>query len=197
MLNHPSDLIDELVKLHLKPALKELGFKSKSSTFFRQNSELVEVASPQKSQWNSAEEAKFTINLGVYWPKVHEMLRRVPASVPPKEYDCTLRQRLGPLFDQHRDYWWTVTPNSDVRAIGEDVVEKVRRYALPWFVKATSLNEAPQMAPTPTAVVMLMMKDEQAKATALLIEAIAESKHAKAFLRSLGERLKLEIPAGI
>ena len=197
MLNHSSDLIDELVKLHLKPALKELGFKSKSSTFFRQKGELVEVVSPQKSKWNGAEEAKFTINLGVYWPKVHEVLQRVPASVPPKEYHCTLRQRLGPLFDQQRDYWWTVTPSSNVRVIGQDVVEQVRKFALPWFVKATSLDEATQMAPTPAAVVMLTMKGEQTKATALITDAIAESKHAKAFLRSLAERLKLEIPLGI
>jgi hypothetical protein len=87
-----------------------------------------------------------------------------------------------------------VKPGSDIRGIGEEVVEKLRRFALPWFAKATSLEEAPKMARPAEAVVLLAMKGEQAKATALLADEIAKSKHAKPFLRSLAERLNLQIP---
>ncbi|MEQ2008912.1 MAG: DUF4304 domain-containing protein [Limisphaerales bacterium] len=192
-MNHPSDLIDEIVKAQLKPALKELGFKNKSSTFFRQNGDLVEVVSPQKSSWNDAGEAKFTINLGVYWPKVHETLGRPTASSPPKEYDCTLRQRIGHLFDDGKDFWWTVKPDSDIRQIGGDVVEKTRTFALPWLARATKLEEAVTMANTGEAAVFYVMKGDAVAAREVLEKAMAKTKHAKAFLRTLAVKLGLEI----
>jgi hypothetical protein len=192
-MNHPSALIDELVKTHLKPALKELGFKSKSSTFFRQNGELVEIISPQKSSWNDANESKFTINLGVYWPKIHEILGGPIASLPPKEYECTIRQRLGSLFDNGKDFWWSVSPNSDIGQIGADVVEKVRHYGLPWLVRATSLDEAIKIAQPRQAIVFLALKGEHAQATALIEEQLAKNKHAKAFFRLLATKLELKI----
>jgi hypothetical protein len=195
-MNHPSDLINELVKAQLKPALKELGFKNKSSTFFRQNGELVEIISPQKSKWNDAGEAKFTINLGVYWPQVQEVLGRPAAGSPPKEHDCTIRQRLGPLFDDGKDFWWSVSPDSDMQQIGLDVLEKIRTHALPWLVRATSLDEAVNLAHTGEAVVLYTIKGERDTATKLLEKAIADTKHAKAFFRTLAKKLGIEISAG-
>jgi hypothetical protein len=194
-MSHPSEMIDELVKTHLKPALKELGFKCKTPTFFRKNGELVEIISLQKSQWNDAGEAQFTINLGVYWPNVQETLGRVCKTLPPKEYECTLRQRLGPLFDEGKDYWWRVNPISDIQAIGKDVVEKVRGFALPWLIRATSLDDAVKMAHTGEAVVLHTLKGDRAQASALITEAITRAKHAKGFFRSLAKKLELEIPA--
>lgn len=185
-MNHPSDLIDELVKTHLKPALKELGFKSKSSTFFRQNGELVEIISPQKSSWNDANESKFTINLGVYWPKVHEILGGLIASLPPKEYDCTIRKRLGSLFDNGKDFWWSVSPNSDIGQIGADVVEKVRHYELPWLVRATSVDEAIKIAQPRQAIVFLALKGEHAQATALIEEQLAKKQTRESFHSTIG-----------
>jgi hypothetical protein len=196
-MNHPSDLIDEIVKNQLKPALHELGFKNKSSTFFRQNGELIEIVSPQKSKWNGSAEGKFTINLGVCWPNVQEILGRACKAFPPKDYECTLRQRLGSLFADGRDYWWTVIPDSDARRIGEEVLEKLRSFGIPWLRRATSVDEAPGMAPTAEAVVLHAIRGERALATSLLNEAFAKSKHAKAFLRSLATKLELEIQTDI
>jgi hypothetical protein len=179
----------------LKPALKELGFKSKSMTFFRQNGELVEIISPQKSQWNDDRVANCTINLGVYWPKVQEMLGETCLTFPPKEYNCTLRQRLGPLFDEGRDYWWSFTPNSDIQLMGVDVVEKVRRFALPWLTRATSLGEAVKIAQPRQAAVLYVLKGENAQATALIEEQIVKNKHARALFRMLATKLGLKISA--
>lgn len=194
-VNHSSDLIDKLVKDHVKPVLKELGFKHKGSTFFRKNGELTEVIAPQKSKWNNAQEAKFTFNLGVYWPYVQELLGRPCETLPPKEDDCTLRQRLGPLFDENRDFWWIITPESDIVQIGSEVAQKIKVFALPWLSRATTLNEAVKMSDTTCASVFHVMKGERAKASALIEGAINKNKHAKAFLRSLGAKLGLEISA--
>jgi len=194
-MKHPSDLIDELFKAHLKPALKEFGFKSKSSTFFRQNGELVEIISLQKSQSNDANESRFAINLGVYWPKAQEILGGTCETPPPKEYDCTLRQRLGPLFDDGRDYWWSIKPNSDIQAIGVDVAEKVQRFGLPWFVRAASLDEAVKMAQPRQAIVFYFLKGEHVQAAALVEEQIVKNKHAKPLFQLLATKLGLKISA--
>src|SRR5436190_1476724 len=185
MSAHPSELIDEVVRTHLKPALKELGFKSKGVTFYRANGELTEIVSPQKSQWNGAAEAKFTINLGVYWPKVQEPLKRAASTLPPSESQCTLRQRLGILFGEKRDHWWQMRPESDVGAIGKDVVEKVRAYGLPWLARASSLEEAPNMANAAEAAILWTLRGERKKASEVISLAIAKSAHAKLFFRSL------------
>jgi hypothetical protein len=124
-VDHPSKLIDELLKVHLKPAIIKLGFNSKSQIFFRRNHELIEIISLQKNKWNDSDRASFTINLGVYWPKVEEIFGNQYRTFPPKEYECTLRQRLGSLFNDGNDFWWDVTFGSKIELVGLEVVEKI------------------------------------------------------------------------
>jgi hypothetical protein len=196
-MNHPSELIDELLKLHLKPTLKELGFKCKSSTFFRQNGELVEVISLQKSASNTAIEGKFTINLGVYWPQVQTILGSTLENLPPKEYDCTLRERLGSLFSQGGDFWWGIRQDSDIRSVCLDVAEKIRVFGLPWLKRAASLNEAVGMAQNREAVVFYTMKGECERAVASIEEAIAKNKHARPMYQSLATKLGLKLNSAL
>jgi hypothetical protein len=195
-MNHPSDLIDELVKTQLKPALKVLGFKSNASTFSRQNGRLVEIISAQKSLKNNANGANFTINLGVFWPEVNEVLSGDHYKSSIKEYDCTLRRRIGQLFDKSEDFWWSVSPNSDIQLIGADVLGKIRTFALPWFIRATSIEEAVKLAQPREAIVFYKLKGEPALAAALLADQMATNKHAKGFYKLLATKLALPIPAG-
>jgi hypothetical protein len=146
MIDHPSKLIDELFKVHLKPAITKLGFKCKSQILFRQNSEQIEIISLQKNRWNDSNSASCTVNLGVYWPKAEEFLGGSYRTFPPKEYECTLRKRLGPLFNDGGDFWWDVTLDSDIQFIGLDVLEKIHNYGLQWLKKAADLDEAVKMA---------------------------------------------------
>jgi len=192
-MSHPSELIDELLKQHLKPAMKELGFKCKSSTFYRQSGDVIEVLSLQKSSNNDSAEGRFTINLGTYWPNVQAVCGGEASSSPPKEYECTVRQRLGPLFADRADYWWSVNPNTNIQIVGADVVEKIRDFGLPWLRRATSLDEVTKLAQPKQAIVFHTLRGETALATDLINQEIARSSHAKGTYRFLATKLGLQI----
>ena len=181
---HPSELIDELIKFYLKPALKELGFKNAGSTFFRSKGDLTEVISPQKSQSNDSTASKFTINLGVYWPSVNEVLVGIGQTFPPKEYECTLRQRIGPLFDNGRDFWWVLTPDSNIESVGKEVIQKLHTFALPWLLQATSLEQAIGLAQPREAIVLHFLKGEKIQAVRLIEEQILKNKLSKGLYKS-------------
>jgi hypothetical protein len=109
--------------------------------FWREGGEVIEVVTVQKSQWNDASSASFTLNLGLYWKRVQELLGRTISAPPPREYNCTIRERIGPLFSAGRDHWWEVTPETDVAAIGVDVVAKLVEHGLPWLERGHSLEQ--------------------------------------------------------
>jgi hypothetical protein len=126
----PTDLITSMVQSDLKPLLQARGFRKKASLFWRDNGEVIDVITVQKSQWNDASSARFTINLGLYWKHIQEFTGRVAS--PPREYDCTVQTRLGGLLPNPTDLWWEVV-GSEAPAIAADVVAKLLRYGLPWL----------------------------------------------------------------
>ena len=60
------------------------------------------------SQSNTSEEGRITLNLGVYYPAIARLSGTPPTTSLPKEYDCTLRRRIGTLMERGEDYWWRV-----------------------------------------------------------------------------------------
>ena len=128
-----TELIDTAIIKHVAPFLRMAGFRKKAHNFWRDVERVVDVLTIQKSQWNDADDARFTVNLGLYWPSVQATIGRTAKAMPPKEYDCIVSTRLGPLFDEGRDFWWQVQPDSDVDLMGADVVEKLRKYGLSWL----------------------------------------------------------------
>lgn len=193
-MTKPSELIDEMVKLYLAPTLKEHGFKKKAFSFSRNNGELVEVISVQKSQWNDSYSAKFCINLGVHWPVVHQHLGRPAFNPPPKENDCSLRVRLGKLFDEGNDYWWEVSTKTNLEALGADAVRKANEFGIPWLNRACSLEEAATLAHPSERIVFHVLRGERDIAADLLRKALGESKHATGHFKRLANSLGLPIP---
>ncbi len=135
----PTKLIDQIVSTHLKPGLLAKGFRKQGANFWRDHGEVIDVVNVQKSQWNSGQAARFTVNLGVYWKRIHELLGKPLNTVPPKEYHCTVRARLCCLdsvtaeFPDGRDHWWEVTATTDLAATGAEVLERIERSGIPWL----------------------------------------------------------------
>lgn len=192
------ELIDEVAKVSLKPCLKLHGFRSKGLNFFREHQDLVDVANIQKGKWNSSSEAIFTINLGVYWRKVQEMIGRTAISFPPKEYECTVRTRLGPLFSEGRDYWWPIKTCSEVSEVGTAVVQKFEAYGLKWLQQNHSLEfaigTARQIHRYPQAAVLSLLHGDKAGAIALLKCGVNWQPAAQQGYKDLAEKLKLSVP---
>ena len=127
-----SAIIKEVLGIHIAPYLKTLGFKKKGAIFWRETDVLIDLVNLQKSQWNNPDEAQFTLNLGIYWKEVQAEIERRAKSMPPKELECTVFERLGALFAGN-DFWWSVTESTIAYELGRDVVEKLEKFGLPWL----------------------------------------------------------------
>ncbi|MGF1636826.1 MAG: DUF4304 domain-containing protein, partial [Cyclobacteriaceae bacterium] len=58
---------DDILRLTIAPALKEMGFKKKGQHFNRQINDIYQCFNIQKSKWNSYNESlSFTFNVGFY-----------------------------------------------------------------------------------------------------------------------------------
>src|SRR5262245_58254178 len=101
-----ADLIDTVVRLGLAPHLRSSGFKKHSRTFTFETGACTQIVNVQASQANIGSEGRFTLNLGVYFPAVAKRRVMVARGAYPKEYEGTLRARIGSLMPGNRDHWW-------------------------------------------------------------------------------------------
>jgi len=125
--------VDQTISHYVAPKLREYGFNKSGRVFWKGRSPITEVITIQKASHNSSEKADFTVNLGIYWHDIQEDIGRSAKRWPPKEYDCTVFQRLGLLFNNNCDYWWVTTINTDFELLGNDVANKIVTYGLPWL----------------------------------------------------------------
>ena len=126
--------IDAIVGGALAARLKEHGYRKKGRTFHRRGDDGTCIVHVQASQSNLGGGGSFTINLGVYFPGIEEPLSGGAPSDPPREVDCTLRQRLGGLMPDIRgDHWWSVTSSSDADAVSRAAADAWGAYGRPWL----------------------------------------------------------------
>ena len=73
----PSDIakkIDQVAGGELAARLKEHGYRKKGRTFHRRTDEATCIVNVQASVTNAGHEGMFTVNVGVYFPKIEEPL---------------------------------------------------------------------------------------------------------------------------
>ena len=139
----------------LVPILRGAGYRKEQRTFRRASPECVQVVNVQLSQWGSRTSQQFTVNLGVFFPEVHEALAgylqvRI-GQAGPTEYQCQIRQRLGMLMPGNRDVWWGIEAGREPSGISRKVGEAMTAYGLPWLegmaVLETARREVERWAP--------------------------------------------------
>lgn len=156
-----SHTIDELIKLGLSPLLKTHHFGKSGRTFHRQIGEIWQVLNIQSSQSNFDIIGKFTINLGIYHPVVAEFAGKSLSSGYPKEYECTLRKRIGYLMQSQADYWWEINPTTNLEVLAQQVNTTVDKFGLPWLethcdlrVIVNALSEQPSIMSAAAALAL-------------------------------------------
>lgn len=135
-----SNLIDPTVREQLAPYLKSAGFKKHARTFTHDAVHCIQIVNIQASQWNAGIEGSFTMNLGVYFPKVAARRGHVAKGGYPKEYDSTARTRIGELLPASGDHWWEIKSPEDVHGVARDLLEAYRNYGEPWLEWAKDLR---------------------------------------------------------
>jgi len=135
----PQDIIKAAASLLHQGNLKPLGFRKSGNTWVR-NLEWPQVINIQLSQWNSSEEAQFTVNLGV----AIEELRTAGEGIPPKgdlkEHDCDVRSRIGALLPNKQDKWWSVTPGTNTDELVAEIWSLLEQFGMPWLESLTTYS---------------------------------------------------------
>ena len=136
--------IDETIRLGLAPLLKQQGFSKSGRNFHRLSGKAWQVVNVQASQGNSDASGKFTINVGVYVPEVAVLAGQAPIAGKPKEYECTVRERMGELMPGGADHWWALLPSTDLAVVATSVTQAVTAYGLPWLEAHASVEQVAQ-----------------------------------------------------
>ena len=140
------DRFRELIRNHLGPAFRALGFKGSGQDFVLPDDRHWTLLGIQRSRWSDSTDLEFTIQLTVADKKTWDRLR-AEHRYPERPYSTRFygpkiwQTRLGELMPQSGDQWWHVRPDSDVGALGAEVASAVELYGLPAIRK--------EIGPTP------------------------------------------------
>ncbi|WP_052707869.1 DUF4304 domain-containing protein [Vibrio neptunius] len=187
-----SKVIDAVIKMELVPFLKQSGFKKKGRNFYREHDNRIEVINIQSSQWNNGQAGRFTLNIGIYFPEIAKLAESPKFIGLPKEYDCTLRERIGLLTSENKDIWWEVDSQSELSLVGSDLATKARQFCLPWLDKMSDLNNVKVSAVNSRnsllAAVISLYQGDISGSKVHLVVALKEKPLAKSRIKSWGKK---------
>ena len=197
-----SEIIDEIVKTGLAPVLKAEGYRKTARTFRMAGSDFTKIVNVQASSWNSIEDGKLTINLGVFFPAVAVLHDQVTFRHPPRECDCLVQERIGFLMPEARDFWWEVRQDSNLPAIAEETVKAWREFGKPWLEEHTDLRHAQsfvlQRLRLPFIAAMFgLARGDRVQAGRLIRQAVAECPEGKDRLLLWAAKHRLNIPSAV
>lgn len=134
-----SACLDSAIARRLGPFLRSRGFAKSARNFHCRHGDVWQVVNVQASQGNNRDNGKFTINLGVYHPEVAALVGSV-AQGKPKEYQCTIRTRIGDLMPGKADFWWSLNADSDPDSISAEVCSVIQTVGLRWLERGLDLR---------------------------------------------------------
>ncbi len=132
-------MLDKLAPViqQLRDYLKPIGFARREARFSRRVSDVIQFIDVQRSVSSSADVTKFTIDVGVFSPK----LAATAGDDPILGYisQCHWRSRVGYLMPVMKDRWWSTNCEADSQILGLEVVGLVEQFALPALDERSSL----------------------------------------------------------
>jgi hypothetical protein len=144
MPSSPASRLSAILRGAVAPALKLAGFTRAGRSFERKLEDLSWVVDVQTSRWDSPPDKAFTLNCGVFVPRVVSAYTPRKEPVRPVLADCCITARLGHLSDKPGDMWWTLTsgdaPETDL-GISTDVTRRVSSHALPFLRRFLSARD--------------------------------------------------------
>jgi hypothetical protein len=132
---------EKLVSNYLKPYFKNIGFNVPGLNFYLKNEACIKTIQIQKSQWNNNEECQFTFNLGIFDPVIHGYIHPDKILKSPKPQDCNIEYRIGKMIDSGNDKWYTITHNSKVKTLADEIQQDFESRVFPFFNKISNYNE--------------------------------------------------------
>ena len=193
MVSEISKLIDAVIRQGLANSLRIDGFRKYGRTFVRQIADAAQIVNVQASQGNYDGRGQFTLNLGVYFPAVARRRGIVASGMYPKEYESTLRVRIGELMPTRSDLWWEIHNWAQISELAGVVANAYEQYGPSWFEKMLSLPNALEELEREGKVLMAasvaLEIGNRERALALIEDDFSRTRpDARAYVRSFAER---------
>lgn len=138
-------VLNQVVAGSLTPILRPLGFKKTGHYFRRPLAQCTQVVNVQASNWSTAKELQFTVNMGVFYPEVLALGPFdgwKPSPSGPPEHKCQLRARLGQFMPGGEDKWWTIHAVDDAGPVANELRDVFKAHGLPWLEAVSSFEDA-------------------------------------------------------
>lgn len=116
------------------PALRQQGFVGSGQTFFWRFPEVTQIVHFQKSEWNTVEELRFTVNIGVQSCRISQFFGRATCgrAKRPSISNAQWRERIGFLIPTMGfDHWWRLVDEQAVGSAVSEAVDYLGMYGLP------------------------------------------------------------------
>ena len=126
-------VIDQVVRDGLAVSLKAAGYRKDGRTFRRADAGCTRVVNVQGSQWNTGDEGRFTVNLGLYVPSLLPFLDTARSTDLPTVPVCLLGDGIGSLTPAGQHHWWIVAAGTDLAALAAEVRDTWERHGAPWM----------------------------------------------------------------
>jgi hypothetical protein len=117
----PIEIFRLLLSSVVEPSLKAHGFSRSGYTFYLRRSDNWGLVSFQKSDKSSPQELIFTINIGVASRRLLKFFQSANQSPKPDIWDTHWRERIGFLLSYQDDHWWSITHNTSLDNLGQEL----------------------------------------------------------------------------
>ncbi|MCC4262860.1 DUF4304 domain-containing protein [Oceanimonas baumannii] len=190
-MNEIGKRVDQVIKEGLSKVMKENGFKKSGRTFLKELEDGWHIVNIQASSGNLGTDGKFAVNLGVINNAISEKSGlKLPSK--PKEYDSTVRERLGILVHDE-DYWWEISDQTDISELANEISEAMSSHGFPWLQKYSSIadisDKLKQQPSLQSITAALLMGDEleaKARYDQILLDRPAAKSRFKSWANNLG-----------
>jgi hypothetical protein len=113
--------------------LASARFKRKGIHLHRKVGELFHAIHFQASQWCTAADGKFTVNLIVTSPSLYTEWIGSPFPANPASALFPTHMRIGSLIPHRCDRWWRVDSETDISSLATEVASTIEQYGMQFF----------------------------------------------------------------
>jgi hypothetical protein len=136
------EIFKVMIRDHVSPAMRELGFKGSTGKYSFTSGDWTGRMEVQKSVWNTQDVVEFTFNL---------MVHHIPTIPTGKPYGIWSIS-LCHLVPMKWDYWWEISPSTDIEEMTENIIAILRDFGLPAIKAVMSIASPPKPQVRPVMV---------------------------------------------
>ena len=141
-----SKLLTSFIRDAISPVLVNEGFKATGRVFRRTRGDALQVVDIQNWKNNDSKRARFTIEVGVCFPRLLEVVAGLDSYrfyremiAKPGITACAVRRRIGEFLEPSQDRWWTISATTGHVPDPDEVSHPLASAAIPWMESMSKL----------------------------------------------------------